>query len=103
MNRAILRHEITNASRPFITADRAAERDAFASLAMTMRRTAHAYRAWAREAESRGDLSGYRHCTKEAERCWSSAKWNLATVQRMADEATAYMEKANAAQDHSRV
>lgn len=89
-------------SAPFVTADHRAERDAFASLALTMRRNAHAYRAWAREAETRGDLPGYRHCTKEAERCWRSAKWNLAVAQREADSAFAHMEKAHAAQDHPR-
>lgn len=87
-------------SAPFVTRDHKAERDAFASLAVTMRRTSHAYRAWAREAEVRGDLPGYRHCTKEAERCWRSAKWNLAVAQREADSVLAYMEKAHAAQDH---
>ena len=88
---------------PFITASHVAERNAFASLALTMRRHSHEYRAWAREAEERGDLAGYRHCTKEAERCWRSAKWNLAAAQREADQAFAYMERTYAAQDHSRV
>ena len=81
----------------FVTADHSAERDAFASLALTMRRHSHAYRKWAAESEQRGDLTGYRHCTKEAERCWRSAKWNLAAAQREADQAIAYMENSNAA------
>lgn len=89
-------------SKPFVTRNRIAERDAFLSLALTMRRSSHAYRQWAREAEARGDLDGYRHCTKEAERCWRSAKWNLAVAQREADYAyTFQMEKANAPQDHA--
>lgn len=85
----------------FVTADRVAERNAFLSLALTMRRNAHRYRGWAREAEARGDLPGYRHCTKEAERCWRSAKWNLAVAQREADYAyVIQQEKANVPQDH---
>ena len=78
---------------PFVTRDRVAERDAFLSLALTMRRSAHRYRQWAREAEARGDLDGYRHCTKEAERCWRSAKWNLRIARREADYAIDFMEK----------
>lgn len=84
-------------SEPFLSPSRLAERNAFARLALTMREHSHAYRNWASEAEARGDLAGYRHCTKEAERCWQSAKWNLSVAQRFADEATIIMENANAA------
>jgi len=72
MNRAILRHEIANASRNL--ADLYA---ASLSLACTQRRIAGEYRTWAREAEAAGNLAHYRRYAPMARETFRAAIDNL--------------------------
>lgn len=73
--------------QPFLTKDRKAEKDAYASLALTMRRQAHQYRRWALEAEQGGKLEEYRRWRDEANEYWSRAKAYLRTAMHHADQA----------------
>ncbi len=50
---------------------------AYLSLARTLRKLAHDYKRWAREAEADGNLLNYRHWRDCSDRAWDNARFYL--------------------------